>query len=139
MEIRNNREVFLLGDFNSRTGSQANNKIVGQFSEDKVIDNDLRLIHLCDTCPLRMNNKFFKHKNIHRYSWTPNTCNLRSTIEYIIGKQSSALEWDDVRVPREVICGSDHHLVRNKIILPFRRFYVSLSEICNLEEHELPI
>lgn len=38
-DIGNTREMFLLDDFNSRTGREVNNKIVGPYEEDQMNDN----------------------------------------------------------------------------------------------------
>lgn len=97
VEIGNNQEIILLGEFTSRTGSKMKNNIVGPFGEDTVNDNMHRLIHLCGTHDLRINNGFYKHKNIHRYTWIKNSRKSRSIIDYIIRNQSSALEWNEVR------------------------------------------
>ncbi|XP_030762950.1 craniofacial development protein 2-like [Sitophilus oryzae] len=115
------RDVILLGDFNGRTGRKNNSQIVGPFGEATTNDNGERLIDLCETHDLKINNGFFKHKDIHRYTWTQNTRNLKSIIDYVISKQETHIEINDVRVLRGITCGSDHFLVRAKIRIHFRK------------------
>ncbi|XP_030767027.1 uncharacterized protein LOC115890818 [Sitophilus oryzae] len=55
---------------------------------------------------------------IHKYTWIQHSRNLKSVIDYVI-RQYTALKIQDVRVYRGATCGSDHHLVKSKI-LPFR-------------------
>lgn len=45
--------------------------IVRLFGEDTINDNVQRLIHLCETHSLRINNGLFKHEDIHREFRTP--------------------------------------------------------------------
>lgn len=78
--------------------------------------------------PTKICNGFYKHKDIHRYTWTRNARNARTIINYFIRKQDSALSWNDVRVLRGVTYGSDHHLLRAKIVFPFRK--VRINEDC---------
>lgn len=139
-EIGNNREVIMLGDFNSRTGREKNNNVVGPFGEETINDNGRSLIHLCETHNLKINNGFYKHKDIHRYTWTQNTRNLKSIIDYVISEQKTALQWNDVRVLRGVTCGSDHHLVRAKVVFPFKKVNKDrdVEKPDNLETIELP-
>ncbi|XP_030762016.1 craniofacial development protein 2-like [Sitophilus oryzae] len=67
----------------------------------------------------RTNNK--NHKDIHKYTWTQPTRNLKSIIDYVIVRQQTTLQINDVRPYRGITCGSDHYLVKAKIKFPFRR------------------
>lgn len=69
-DIGNTRELFLLGDFNSRTGREVNNKTVGPYGEEQVNDNRTRLIDICNYNNLTIKNGFFKHKQIYKYTWS---------------------------------------------------------------------
>ena len=53
---------------------------------------------------------------IHRYTWHQGTQELRSIIDYIIARQNSGLKFQDVRVFRGMIVGSDHYLVNAKML-----------------------
>jgi hypothetical protein len=58
-----------------------------------------------------MLNGYFKHNRIHQYTWHQNTLELKSIIDYIIARQNSGLKFQDVRVFRRMIVGSDNYLV----------------------------
>ena len=44
VEIRNCREILIVGDFNSRTGKKINNLVVGPFGEEVINDNGDKLM-----------------------------------------------------------------------------------------------
>lgn len=69
----------------------------------------------------KITNGFFRHK----YIWTQSTRQLKSIIDYVKVRQTTQLQ--DVRVLRDMNCGSDHHLLRAKINK------VEMSEIKLLE------
>ena len=117
-QIGQTREVIILGDLNARTGTRTNDKIIGPYGENTTNENGNRLIEMCRQNSLRILNGYFKHKEIHTYTWTQPTRNLRSVIDYLIMKQKSKIKVQDVRVFRGAECGSDHHLLKAKILLP---------------------
>ncbi|XP_044762230.1 craniofacial development protein 2-like [Coccinella septempunctata] len=118
-KIGNNREIIIMGDLNGKTGRKRDNKVVGPYGETSRNDNGERLIELCESHGLKITNGFYKHKEIHTYTWVQTTRNLRSIIDYVIVKQSTALQINDVRVYTGVTCGSDHYLVKSRILFPF--------------------
>ena len=67
---------------------------------------------------------------IHKYTWEQHTRNLKSIIDYIIVKQKSEFQINDVRVQRGINCGSDHYVVRAKVYLPIR------GRTSNTNKHE---
>lgn len=119
-KIGNGRELIILGDFNGRVGRRTNHKVVGPHGEINLNDNGERIIEICESHLLKLTNDFYKHKDIHKYTWTQPTRNLKSIIDYVIVKQTT-LQINDVRPYRGITCGSDHYLVKAKIIFPFRR------------------
>lgn len=114
------REVIVAGDMNARTGKKINNKTVGQFGEDTINDNGYRLIALSEHNQLKILNGFFEHPLIHKYTWTQHTKKLRSIIDYILIRQKTKLIAEDVRAYRGPTCGSDHYLIKAKIIFPWK-------------------
>lgn len=117
-KIGHSREIVLLGDLNARTGRKSGDRTVGQFGEDTTNDNGLRLISMAEQNELKILNGFFQHPWIHKFTWTQETRNLKSIIDYIIVRQKSKLKFNDVRVHRGPTCGSDHHLLKAKVIFP---------------------
>lgn len=121
IKLGNQREIILLGDMNARVGNKRNDKIVGQFGEEVVNENGVRLIHLCKQHNLQIQNGFFQHKRIHRYTWHQDNKNLRSVIDCTITKQNSNLDVQDTRAYRGINCGSDHFLVISKIMIKYKK------------------
>lgn len=80
-KIATTREILILGHLNGKNWSKTQDKIRGQHGEDTVNDNGIRLINLCDQNKLKILNGFYQHGNIHNYTRTHKTQNLRSTID----------------------------------------------------------
>lgn len=135
--IKSRSEIILMGDLNARTGREAGNPVVGQYGEDTVNNNGERLIELCQQHQLRIWNGFFQHRDIHKYTWTQRTRNLRSIIDYVISTQEPQIHIEDVRVYRGAECGSDHALVRSKILFPYKAPLRKNQEVLstNLQPH----
>lgn len=118
--IGDTREIIILGDMNSRTGSKTRDDVIGQYGEQTVNDNGQRLITLCRQNDLRITNGFYPHKRIHKYTWTKQSQNLKSIIDYLIVRQKTNFRIYDVRVHRGPTCGSDHYLLKAKIAFPHK-------------------
>jgi hypothetical protein len=119
-KIGTSREIIIMGDMNSRVGKKDQDKIVGRYGEDTINDNGNRLINICNQNNLRIMNGFFQHRDIHKYTWSQHTKNLRSIIDYVITKQNKRIKIQETRACRGATCGSDHHLVKAKILFPSR-------------------
>ncbi|XP_072397944.1 uncharacterized protein [Diabrotica undecimpunctata] len=120
IKVGTSREIILLGDFNSRVGWKLNNKVVGTHGENTRNDNGTRLITTCTQNNLKILNGFYPHRDIHKYTWIQQTRNLKSIIDYSIVRQRTKIKIQDVRVARGPSCGTDHHLLKVKAILPNR-------------------
>ncbi|XP_050506239.1 craniofacial development protein 2-like [Diabrotica virgifera virgifera] len=119
-KIGNRRELIVMGDLNSRVGRKVDNKVVGPYGEINQNDNGERLIEICENHQLKITNGFFKHRDVHKYTWTQTTRNLKSIIDYIITKQNTNMQVQDTRAYRGITCGSDHYVVKSKVTCPFR-------------------
>ncbi|GJQ70523.1 hypothetical protein Trydic_g22927 [Trypoxylus dichotomus] len=64
--VENRKDVAIMGDFNGRIAKKVGKKIVGQHSEDVINDNRMRLIKVCDQYHLKVMNRFFNQKEIHK-------------------------------------------------------------------------
>jgi hypothetical protein len=64
---------------------------------------------------------FFQHKGIYKFTWTQNTRNLKSIIDYVIVKQVFRVKTTNVRVHRGPCCGTDHYLVKATFYIPPRQ------------------
>ncbi|XP_039274981.1 uncharacterized protein LOC120349093 [Nilaparvata lugens] len=121
IKTKSRQEIILLGDFNGRVGQKIDSGIIGRHGEDVVNDNGMRWIELCEQYSLRILNGFFQHKDIHKYTWTQNTRNLKSIIDYVVIKQDSAITPYDVKVWRGAECGSDHRLVKAPVNIKYNK------------------
>lgn len=115
--IPNRKDVFLLGDFNSRVGRLEQDEVVGRYGEEVVNGNGERLIELCAQYNLTIWNGFFKHKEIHKFTWSRGTS--KTIIDYVIGKHNNKVKVEDVRVYRGAECNTDHYLLKSKVYLPY--------------------
>jgi hypothetical protein len=104
-----------MGDINARVGCGNKSKAVGKFVEEIKNDNGDRLTSICEQFELKIDNSFFEHRNIHRYTWTKKTKEIKS----VITKQRSSAQVMDVRVFRGAEYGSDHYLVKGTIFWPW--------------------
>ncbi|XP_030747932.1 craniofacial development protein 2-like [Sitophilus oryzae] len=120
-EIANIRkkELIIAGDLNGREGRKENDSAIGRFGEEITNDNGERVIEICQLNDLKVTNGFFRHKDIHRYTWTQETRELKSIIDYIIIRRRSTIKIRDVRVQRGAECGSDHRLLLAKMEFPW--------------------
>lgn len=120
-EIANIRkkELIIAGDLNGRVGRKENDSVIGRFGEEITNDNGERVIEICELNDLKVTNGFFRHKDIHRYTWTQETRELKSIIDYIIIRRRSTIKIRDVRVQRGAECGSDHRLLLAKMEFPW--------------------
>lgn len=104
-----------MGDFNGRVGSRKRDMTIKNFGKTTINDNEERLIEFCQNNNIKITNSFYKHKEIHKYTWTQPTQQLRSIINYILVSQRVDFKIRDVR---GVDCKSDHHLVMEKLSFP---------------------
>lgn len=61
-----------------------------------------------------------EHKNIHKFSWTPLSQNLKSDIYYLIIKRRERLEILYTRIVKGAECESELHVVISKTYLRLR-------------------
>jgi hypothetical protein len=115
---------------------------VGPFGEKVINDNGDKLVDICEQNSLKILNGYFKHKSIHQYTWHQDTQERRSIIDYIIARQNSGLNFQDVRVFRGMAVGSDHYLVNTKILFSYGKNNANESKEnitdCGLELSQSP-
>lgn len=92
-DIKHDKELFLLGDFNWRTGTETNSPVVGQYGERSTNDNGLRLSGMCETLNLKMMNGFFPHRDIHKFTWTQPTRQLHNWLSDTATKLKTKNHW----------------------------------------------
>lgn len=127
-KVKKHQELIIAGDLNGRVGRRDNDSTVGCFGEDTLNDNGERIIAICELNNLRITNGFYKHRNIHKYTWTQPTKKLKSIIDYFITKKETTMKIKDVRVKRGMECGSDHLLLVANIEFPWIKYQVKKTE-----------
>ena len=70
-DIPATEDLYLLGDFNARVGSDYDSwpRTIGHFGVGKLNENRQRLFELCSYHDLCITNTFFSTKTHHRVSW----------------------------------------------------------------------
>ncbi|XP_022188702.2 craniofacial development protein 2-like [Nilaparvata lugens] len=118
-EMKGRKEIILAGDLNGRTGRRIGDTVVGCFGEESINDSGERLIEPCELQSLRVLNGFYRHKEIHKFTWTQENRGLKSIIDYMIMRQKTTILVKDVRVKRGTECGSVHRMVIAKLEFPW--------------------
>ncbi|XP_049762282.1 craniofacial development protein 2-like [Schistocerca cancellata] len=116
VRVKDKDSVLLMGDFNARIGNRTEGyeKVMGKFGEDMEANrNGKQLFDFCASMGLVITNSFFKHKNIHRYTWEGR--GTRSVIDYIITDQEFRKAVRDTRVFRGFFDDTDHYLICSEI------------------------
>ncbi|XP_035226378.1 uncharacterized protein LOC118198735 [Stegodyphus dumicola] len=127
-DIDDEAEVVILGDTNARVGRCTSSDIVGKYGESRMNDNGDKLIELCSEFKLKIQNTFFRHKDVDKYTWYACGRNTKSIIDYCITKQTSALIVKDVRVHKELQCDTDHCFVEAEITIPWFQDIETVNE-----------
>lgn len=120
-KVNQSQELILAGDLNGRTGRKDNDKTIGRFGEAVTNGSGERIIELCEMNSLKITNGFYRHKDIHKYTWVQETRNLRAIIDYIIVKIKTTIKIKDVRVKRGAESGTDHKLLVAIMEFPWTR------------------
>ena len=117
--------LLVIGDMNARTGMDNTNRerTIGRegLGTHPMNDNGERMCDFCEHNGLVVGGTLFKHKDIHKMTWTSPDGNTKPQIDHIIinGKWRSSLQ--DVRACRGADCASDHTLVIGIISLKLRK------------------
>ena len=116
--------LILQGDFNAKVGRPGTGEegIVGKFGlhEDRT-DNGDRLVSLCMTYNLSIVTTAFKHKEIHKHTWTSPNGNHHNQIDHIAVSRRFRSSVSDARSYRGADVGSDHHLIVADVKLKLSR------------------
>lgn len=117
-KIKKQHELIMLGDFNSKVGVSKISKVVGKFGNSELNNNGRRLIDLCEEYHLKIQNTFFDHEDIHKYTWYHKRNLSRSLIDFCITRQDTSLGVNDVLACRWLECGTDHVFLEATISFP---------------------
>jgi hypothetical protein len=73
---------MLIGDMTAQMGNNKITNIVGTNGEASLSNSGKKLIDLCTFSNLKVMNTFFKHKEIHKFTWKARR--YKSVIDYFI-------------------------------------------------------
>ena len=108
---------LILGDFNAmiaKENSMFGSAIGNECLHTESSDNGLRLSSFADSRSLIIGGTYFKHKRIHKGTWTSPDGKTVNQIDHILIDERSRTGLQDVRSYRGPDCGSDHFLVAGK-------------------------
>ncbi|KAL9971984.1 hypothetical protein ACROYT_G018215 [Oculina patagonica] len=115
--------LILFGDANAKVGSDNTGweGTLGNEGLGIMNDNGLRFASLCTENSLVIGGTCFRHKDIHKYTWTSPNGRDRNQIDHIAIRRRFRRSLLDVKVQRGADAASDHHLVRCKVRLKLAR------------------
>jgi len=111
-KIHKNENIILAGDFNGRIGNQPIPECIGTYGEQVTNHNRATLRDFCAFNKLKITNSFYRHKDIHKFTWEAR--GTKSVIDYIIINDRLKSNIEDTRVFRGSEIDSDHKVVESK-------------------------
>ena len=113
-KISKNENISLSGDFNGRIGNQPIPECIGTCGEQVMNNNGAALRDIRAFNKLNITNSFYRHKDIHKFTWEAR--GTKSIIDYIIINDRLKSNIEYTRVFRGSGINSDHKLVESKFI-----------------------
>ena len=111
--------LIVMGDLNAKIGqdNEGWEKVMGQHGLGRMNENGERLATFCGNNDLVIGGSLFKHKDIHKITWTSPNARDQNQIDHIIinGRYRGSLM--DTRAMRGADANSDHHMVMGKVRL----------------------
>lgn len=109
--------VILIGDMNGKVGDVCDGVITGKWGVPVVNENGECLKSVCAGKNLMVTNTFFKHKDIHKYTWVRDgRVTYKSLIDFVCVDERLRARVMDARALRGVTNGlSDPYMVMTRI------------------------
>lgn len=132
--------LVTMGDWNAKVGKQMPGEggIVGSHAlQTERNDNGERFVSSCAANNMAIVSTQFKHKDIHKYTWTSPDGRTRNQIDYITvnGKFRSSIH--NARAYRGADVGSDHNLVVCDMKLRLQKVYKPASQTVKFDTRKL--
>jgi len=110
-KIPKKENIILAGDFNGRIGNQPISECIGPYGEQATNHNGATLRDVCAFNKLKLTNSFYRHRDIHIFTWEAR--GTKSIIDYVIIIDRLKSNIEDTRVFRGSEIDSDHKLVES--------------------------
>jgi hypothetical protein len=115
-EINKNDYLLIAGDMNARISNNKITNVMGTNGEATINNIGEKLIDFCTFNNLKIMNTYFRHKNIHKYTWSAR--GSQSIIDYFITNGKAAKIIQDIRVHRGMELDTDQYLLYAKVEFP---------------------
>jgi exonuclease III len=116
--VNKNDYLILGGDFNARPGNHSIKDVLGTNGKRVLNENGKMMINFTTFNALKITNTFFRHKDMHTYTWTNR--GYRSIIDYILVNKKLFSNVNDTTAFRSYDINSNHFTSTSKINLPTR-------------------
>jgi hypothetical protein len=123
--------LAVCGDFNTRVGQQPIERILGMNGENVLNDNGKTLKNFAAFNESKITNTFFRHKNIHKYTWSAR--GTKSIIDYVLTNSKLSPQVRDTRVYRSCDICTDHFMIVLKINIPARWIHKERKKLQQLK------
>jgi hypothetical protein len=104
--INKNDYIIVAGDYNSRVRKIPINRILGTNGEITVNNNGHKLKEFASINELKITNTFFRHKEIHKMTWSAR--GYSSIINYVLTNKKLSPLVKDTKVFRGYDVTTDH-------------------------------
>jgi len=130
-KMSKNDYIVVARDYNARVRNIPIDEILGTNGEITTNGNGHKLKEFASANGLKITNIFFRHKEIHKMTWSGRGC--RSVIDYILTNKKLSPLVNDAKVFRGYDVTTDHYLLIFKIRLP-QKWYTFTKRFLRQEE-----
>ena len=116
-----NDVLFIIGDWNTKVGSQETPGITGKFGLGVQNEAGQRLIEFCQENTLVIANTLFQQRKRRLYTWTSLDGQYWNQIDYILCSQRWRNSIQTAKIRPGADCGSDHELLIAKFRLKLKK------------------
>ena len=127
LELTPQKDVFIIGDWNAKVGSQEIPGVTGKFSLGVQNEAGQRLIEFCQENTQVRANTFFQQQKRRLCTWISPGGQYQNQVDYILCSQiwRSFIQLAKTRL--EADCDSDHELLSNKVRFTLKKVGKSLD------------
>ena len=121
LELTPKKDVFIIGDWNAKVGSQETPRVSGKFGLGVQNEAGQRLIGFCQENALVIASTLFQQHKRRLYTWTSPDGQYRNQIDYILCSQGWRSSTQSAKTRLGADSGSDHELLIAKFRLKLNK------------------